>query len=363
MIYNYSHEILYKRTNTSSFCELTKYVIKHSSLYQELALFIILFLLPLSAILSVIILLSGSKKKKDDLSTKEKEKQERTIYDIIKTANYSQSIGKYKVNLIIGRESIWNHLGDKLSLNESKLYDRIPFNSFYTVRMDGINFSSVLKQMRKDGTIESGYSLKFEKAMIATATELLNITERSLCVFTQSDEITLLVDKCKLGVDGNYIIPEKNRRYVKYLSTFASRVTAIFNKHLNKELESKNNTRMLAFDARIGVYDNFNDAFELLLWRSYDCSVNGISSGLIMNKIGKHQNYNSGQKLNLLEERGLLDKMTDHQLYGTFIIKGCSSDHIVTRSKDVIFMNEHLSSIVKEDIENKKKYLPLLNSD
>lgn len=101
----------------------------------------------------------------------------------------------------------------------------------------------------------------------------------------------------------------------------------------------------MMFDARIAQFDSYEAALQVILWRSYDCNVNGVSSGIHCNQIenkSKINLMNSTGKLNVLEEKGILDKMTDHQLYGTTLWKQDSK--IFSESKPF------LASIKEKDI-------------
>lgn len=243
------------------------------------------------------------------------------IYEVIKRSKYPEK--KYDFIIyppIISKESIWIPLGNKLSKNESIVIKEIPFDKYYTIRFDGVNFSTNMKKLRQLGIFEKGYSKKFESIMVETTNQIMKEIPNAIMAFTQSDEITVLVSKCK-----NDSIPYKNRRFVKYLSIFASKVTTIFNKLLFQQMIKDYNTHLLeqipllSFDSRIGIYDSFDDALELILWRSYDCHVNGVSSGVILNNlnISKAREMNTTEKLDILYEKGILTEMTPHQLYGT----------------------------------------------
>ena len=76
------------------------------------------------------------------------------------------------------------------------------------------------------------------------------------------------------------------------------------------------------FDARLGVYSCLADAFELILWRSYDCAVNAVSTTLYLEPLPGYSRREVGcmntlQKLVTLHEAGRMVGMTHHQRYGT----------------------------------------------
>merc|ERR1712113_1353594 len=76
------------------------------------------------------------------------------------------------------------------------------------------------------------------------------------------------------------------------------------------------------FDCRLGHYESWEEARALLLWRAYDCSVNGVSdavyhtpgSGKSVQSLGKRE------KVEWLWKQGLLP-LPRHQAYGTLLGK------------------------------------------
>ena len=77
----------------------------------------------------------------------------------------------------------------------------------------------------------------------------------------------------------------------------------------------------IVFDCRMGVYDTLAEAFKLILWRAYDCGVNGLSSAIYMSGIAGAKaiapKY-ADAKLQWLHSNNLLP-LNDHQAYGTLI--------------------------------------------
>mmetsp|Transcript_56631 Transcript_56631/g.184212 ORF Transcript_56631/g.184212 Transcript_56631/m.184212 type:complete len:186 (+) Transcript_56631:518-1075(+) len=76
------------------------------------------------------------------------------------------------------------------------------------------------------------------------------------------------------------------------------------------------------FDCRLGHYESWDEARSLLLWRAYDCSVNGMSdavyhtpgSGKLIQGKGKVEKLEWLWKYELLPLPG-------HQAYGTVLVK------------------------------------------
>jgi tRNA(His) 5'-end guanylyltransferase len=286
-----------------------------------------------------------------------------TIYDIIARSKYPEpEMSNYLTTPVIGKTSCWNPLGDKLCANEKSCPSVIPPGKYYSIRADGKNFSSsVVPMLTKLGIFAPGYSVDFEQVMTLVTHKLCTRFRGVLYAFTQSDEITIIIDK----VQRSEQVHEFGGRRDKLLSLASSFITNEFTMDLVymcllKEMKKNTtptpivgsgntafgsstlgslgedavpksiiplllNFPTITFDARIGVYDSLEEAFELVLWRAYDCSVNGISQTVHNNKFEGHtkqstQQLNQGEKLDLLNKHGLLP-LRDHQAYGTLYVK------------------------------------------
>lgn len=256
-------------------------------------------------------------------------KIEHNIYEVIKRSKYPEAekqVDGYIYSPIIGKESIWIPLGDKLNANEKKMMYQIPLDKYFTIRLDGKNFSTVIPKLKRMGILEEGYSFTFEHIMKEVSLSCTTFIRDVLYVFTQSDEITILVDKCKKDKNGNYIAREYNGRKDKILSLTSSFVSSNFVKLLIMKMISDGKSDLISsipeitFDSRIGVYDSLKDAFELIIYRAYDCSVNGISSAIHLRSFPDKsviQRLNSDSKLRWLSNNNLISTLTNHQLYGT----------------------------------------------
>ena len=79
-----------------------------------------------------------------------------------------------------------------------------------------------------------------------------------------------------------------NGRVQKICTLAAAHVTATFNFHIHNLCEEKEmafEERLLArFDCRMGVYESKEEAMSLILWRAYDCGVNGVSDAVYHQK-------------------------------------------------------------------------------
>ena len=130
---------------------------------------------------------------------------------------------------------------------------------------------------------------------------------------TQSDEITLLFTPMPFNEKHQAHEPHMyNGRRDKLLTLCASLATLRFNRNMflkgGVEIMDKLPSNIV-FDARLGVYKTLSDAFELILWRSYDCAVNAVSTTLHLDpskSVSKKSvnAMNTLQKLNLLFNEG-----------------------------------------------------------
>lgn len=296
---------------------------------------------------------------------------DRSIYDVFETSRYPEdTVDGYDYNPVIGKTSVWNKLGDTLSSLEKVSVVRnegqSPAQKFFTLRLDGHSFSKRMPLLKRLNIFGQGYSLEFENIMKKITASLLSSIQCSLYAFTQSDEIVVLVKPCDVDEHGNYVNYEFRRRRDKLVSVYASMATNIFTREVmrlvlenmrrNPELEfDVDSLPDIQFDARIAEYDTLADAFQMVLWRSFDCSVNGVSSGFVFNSFEnkkKLMTMNSGEKLKVLQEHGLLSTMTRHQLYGSFMYFEFDSvelpDGRVKRKRRVVTMSEQLVKLVKD---------------
>merc|ERR1711879_84196 len=76
------------------------------------------------------------------------------------------------------------------------------------------------------------------------------------------------------------------------------------------------------FDCRVGYYQSWEEARALLMWRAYDCSVNGVSDAVYHTKGSgkKAQGLGKREKVDWLWKQGLLP-LPRHQAYGSLLVK------------------------------------------
>merc|ERR1719163_1619489 len=118
----------------------------------------------------------------------------------------------------------------------------------------------------------------------------------------------------------------RNGRVAKLTSLAASYATAHFLMQLCKHCSSQgieDLSRILPhFDCRLGHYTSWEEAQALLLWRAYDCSVNGVSDAVYhMKGSGKQiQALGVQEKVKWLWKMGRLP-LPRHQAYGTVLVR------------------------------------------
>lgn len=154
-------------------------------------------------------------------------------------------------------------LGDRMkgyeSITQSKLMNRTPV----IIRLDGKAFHTFTRGLEKP--FDAGLNL----AMAATMTTLCDAIQGAMLGYTQSDEISILLqDWASFTTDGWY-----DYKIQKMVSVAASIATATFNdiyKHPKKDA-------LALFDARV-----FNVPFEevtnYFIWRQQDAVRNSINS-------------------------------------------------------------------------------------
>ena len=97
-----------------------------------------------------------------------------SIYEIINRSKYPNDVTDlYIHNPIIGKVSCWEPLGNKLSANEKIAIANIPSEKYFTIRLDGKNFSSVVPVLVRLGLFSSGYSIEFEFSSLKTLMYLM----------------------------------------------------------------------------------------------------------------------------------------------------------------------------------------------
>jgi tRNA(His) 5'-end guanylyltransferase len=246
----------------------------------------------------------------------EQETEIKTIYDFIKETPLWNTVPQelYQQSVKISKKT-WDELGDYISQVEKQPIMKVEPNKFITLRFDGNNFSRVLPKLKKAGFIEEGFSQTFATIM-QNATKLVMTEFNAIYGFTQSDEITIIIPKCE--TEGATHIFSGRRDKLETIG--ACIISQYFTRELCKIKELPDNIRII-FDCRMAVWDTLEDSFQLVLWRSYDCSVNGVSTAVANYGAKKDiRNNNTGVKIKWLEENKKLP-LNSHEAYGSFFKK------------------------------------------
>jgi tRNA(His) 5'-end guanylyltransferase len=247
----------------------------------------------------------------------------------------SSLFSKYEFSPKISR-SRWEAIGNRLVTHETNGRNPNP-DEFVTLRLDIRGMSPKVTKFCKWGLLQAKWDTTFAEWMTDVALEL-STEFQALKVFTQSDEITLVLKQARY-------LDFKGRRS-KLESQSAALASSILNRHMLlrwQSLPSTNNNRpklppLLCFDCRLGIWPTEEAAFELILWRAYDCSVNGVSTAIHNAVPGAMEKLSTEKKLLALEKLNLLT-LSQHQAYGRFfqrqLVIGKSLAAIKPRSKMV----------------------------
>jgi tRNA(His) 5'-end guanylyltransferase len=286
---------------------------------------------------------------------------------------FENGFGGYIMNPNIGRK-VWDALGDKLSANEKSCPNAVTGNKFITLRLDGLNFSSVTSRLKNMNVFEKGYSKTFADMMISITNELCDKIQGVVFAFTQSDEITLVINQCAMNKHGEFNAHMFNGRRDKLNTSTSGYATMLFNRLVTQHiLTSMRNVGAtfddiidmlsslpnIIFDCRMASYDTLMDAFELVIWRAYDCSVNGVSSGILMCDLPNSKckiGLPTGNKLLYMHENALLP-LQEHQAYGTFI-KRVRNERVCQNIKSGA---EHVKMVLQNEVVRGNVLVNIMN--
>lgn len=221
----------------------------------------------------------------------------------------------------------WTDLGDKVVVKEKQLNNmNIHGSQWISLRLDGQGFSKTVKNMRRIGILEEGFSQTFADAMVESLKRLME-SMNGVVGYTQSDEMIVFIPPTNV-VKGVRQPHQRNGRVSKLSTLSAGLVTSVFTSKLAELCVLKNipiselTKTAPHFDCRIGHYESWEEAQGLLLWRSYDCSVNGVSDAVYQTKQCPKSVREAGkiEKVKWLHENGYLP-LPSHQAYGTCFVR------------------------------------------
>ena len=147
---------------------------------------------------------------------------------------------------------------DKMMRVYETAHDRSVLPGIYMVaRLDGRNFTRLTKEKHQ---FKAPFDTKFRDYMLTTVEHLMTCGFKVIYAYTQSDEISLLLD---LEAD------TFNRKLRKYNSVLSSEASAKFSLLLGD---------MACFDCRISQLPNTNVVVDYFRWRQQDAYRNSLSS-------------------------------------------------------------------------------------
>lgn len=128
---------------------------------------------------------------------------------------------------------------------------------YMVARLDGRSFTRLTKDVCQ---FTAPFDVRFRDLMTATAKSLMNCGFQVLYAYTESDEISLLLDReeCHFG-----------RKLRKYVSTLAGEASAQFSLQLGQAA---------SFDCRISQLPNLELVVDYFRWRSEDAARNALNA-------------------------------------------------------------------------------------
>ncbi|KAJ3016460.1 UNVERIFIED_CONTAM: hypothetical protein HDU68_012210 [Siphonaria sp. JEL0065] len=234
------------------------------------------------------------------------------------------------------RRTSWNVLGDIVTLKEQQVTRFLPSDQWISVRLDLKGFSSQSKRLFPSKKYSPLFATAMHNTLVALMTE-----NQAQYGFTQSDEITILLpphNNEQKQVFNPHPFNGKRDKLISLNASFASVILMqqlmklgvslpfLNESQLEKDTESGKDSSLkptVQFDARAAAWESEKDAFQLILWRAQDCTVNGLSDAVHKSDLpGKRAltELNSWEKVKVLHENGLLP-LENHQAYGSFVLR------------------------------------------
>jgi len=223
-------------------------------------------------------------------------------------------------------KATWEALGDMVAANEKTCVARVDGSSWISLRLDGCGFSKAVRSMRSKGILEEGFSDTFASCMCECLRGLMEHFNARVG-YTQSDEMCIFIPPTNV-VRGERQPHVRGGRVTKITTLAASLVTAHFLMQLCQKCQQsgvglEGLAQVLShFDCRLGHYDSWEEARALLMWRAYDCSVNGVSDAVYQIKGSGKDVRGAGkrEKVEWLWKQGHLP-LPRHQAYGTVLAR------------------------------------------
>ena len=246
-------------------------------------------------------------------------------------------------------------LGDKQKTYERILDIHCPEKFPIIIRLDGKNFSHRVKQWK----LKKPFDERFHKCMLKTAEILFTELQLVDCIWTGSDEISIVINDYKK--ESSFLF---NRRLNKILSLSASIASVAFNFEAIKQKIDVLNFPAV-FDSRITILPNEDEIYRNLIFRQNDCIRNSISqyarryySTKQLHAIGRDE------QLKMIKEKGFdWDKdAPDWSKYGSYLFKTYVLYDLKTKkpiktSKEPIEIFDEKTQYVRTKIEHTENKL------
>ncbi|CEP01855.1 unnamed protein product (mitochondrion) [Plasmodiophora brassicae] len=227
----------------------------------------------------------------------------------------------------------WNEARTVIRQREEMVVDRlrVPGQYWLTLRLDGCGFKRFVRRCDQASLIAtSSYSSEIADLMRRCCEALCREYSAGFA-YTQSDEMTIVVSPGR--VINDLQTPHVfNGRIMKLCSTASSLAAVTMAKGLERLRRKRGLDHSEAldeivpiFDCRVGVFETLDEALSVILWRAYDCGVNGVADAVYQQRCAYSDamqvaRQNTGTKLEWLAERMLLP-LPAHQAYGSFFVK------------------------------------------
>jgi len=213
-------------------------------------------------------------------------------------------------------------LTDKMKIIEKKMDFKLEINKPFVIRLDGKNFSKMVKRWKCSKPFDN----VFHNVMIKVCEKLFDEISIAKVIWTGSDEISILC----LNLNNEDLW--YSNRINKILSLCGAIASTTFNLSMLKECDDKmkedkyNIEKNPAyFDAKIFQFDNLVDACANIIYRQNDGVTNSISmyADIFYNYKELHKK-NSLEKIELMKNKNFnwnSDEIPIWTKYGTFLTK------------------------------------------
>jgi len=160
----------------------------------------------------------------------------------------------------MGKSTDLSTLGDRLKSYEASTETRIPDDYYIVIRLDGHGFSKYTKGLTKP------FDSAFNYAMQATAAAM--VTEfQAMCSYTQSDEITLILQPRITKGKSHQIYGSRVQKLVSLTAGFCS-------SYFSTVFHHPSSNKLPYFDSRVYGVASIEEAYNSIMWRCRDAEKN-----------------------------------------------------------------------------------------